>query len=104
MSADSLNPSGGKTSKKVMESLADAQRKGLMASAKQDDVNLQAFMAQEESLLDNPSSEIFVPKYRTGKNRAQTDALAKIFNARKDDALKRKTQPGITQVRNESIL
>jgi hypothetical protein len=77
----------------------------IQASAERSDVaSFKTFSQQEQSLLDNPTQELFMPAYKTNKNLAkQTEALAKVFNARKDEALARKTAPGIAQTRTRMI-
>jgi len=67
---------------------------------KQDAANFEAFKAQEQSLLSDPSTPIFTPKYRRNAGIAsQTEAIANLFNARRQEALSRSSMPGISQTR-----
>lgn len=59
------------------------------------------FAAQEDNLLNTASQELFNPTYKVrGDLKKQTEALAQIFNARKSEALQRRSSPGITQTRS----
>lgn len=59
------------------------------------------FAAQEDNLLNTASQDLFNPKYKVrGDLAKQTEALAQIFNARKSEALQRRSSPGITQTRS----
>lgn len=67
---------------------------------KSDDAEFAKFKNQETNLLANGNStELFVPQYKTGKRKAETDALAKIFQARKDEVMARSSRPGVSQTR-----
>lgn len=88
----------------------DALRKAAKAEEqfkddlKDDDAAFAKFKNQEKNLLENGgSTELFVPQYKTGKRKAETDALAKIFQARKDEALSRATRPGVSQTRSGAL-
>jgi hypothetical protein len=87
------------------------QQDGLRKAAKEqekmndaldsDEREFQKFKAQESNLLQNgASTELFTPQYKTGKRKAETDALAAIFQARKDQAQQRNTRPGVAQTRS----
>lgn len=80
---------------KAEDKFSDAEKK--------DDKEFEKFKAQEQSLLSGNSSELFVPKYKTGKRAAETDALAKVFQARKDQALARSSRPGVSQTRTGAL-
>ncbi len=59
-----------------------------------------SFASQEQSLLADPSTPVFTPKYRRSSGLAQqTEVMAQLFNARKQDAMSRSTMPGISQTR-----
>lgn len=88
-----------------------AQQDGLRKAAKaeekmndalsDDEKEFQKFKAQEANLLQNGgSTELFTPQYKTGKRKQETDALAAIFQARKDQAQQRNTRPGVAQTRS----
>jgi hypothetical protein len=65
-----------------------------------DKAEFAAFSAQEQSLLADPSTPVFTPKYRRSSGLAQqTEAMAQLFNARKQDVLSRSSMPGISQTR-----
>ncbi len=67
---------------------------------KNDAADFESFKAQEQSLLSDPSTPVFTPKYRRNAGIAsQTEAIANLFNARKQDALARSSMPGIAQTR-----
>lgn len=67
---------------------------------KKDAADFEAFKAQEQSLLSDPSTPVFTPKYRRNAGIAsQTEAIANLFNARKQDAMARSSMPGISQTR-----
>lgn len=62
--------------------------------------NFEKFKAQESNLLQNPGQELFVPKYKRAAGlKKQTEALANIFNSRKQEVLSRSAMPGISQTR-----
>lgn len=71
----------------------------LEENLKSDEEQFRKFKAQETSLLEGKSSDLFVPQYKTGKRQSETDALAKIFQARKNEVAQRKAAPGISQTR-----
>lgn len=57
---------------------------------------------QQEGTLLSGQSELFVPQFKSGKSgklAQQTEALAQIFNARKQESLQRRTTPGVAQTR-----
>lgn len=70
-------------------------------SAERSDVaTFKQFEAQGNTLLDSSSEPVMSPIYRTNKDlEKQSEALAQLFNARKEEALKRKTAPGVSQTR-----
>lgn len=77
--------------------LAEAQAK---KELKSDAADFESFKGQESSLLSDPSTPVFTPKYRRSAGLAQqTEAIANLFNARKQDAMSRSTMPGISQTR-----
>jgi hypothetical protein len=78
----------------------DRQKKILEGTAS-DIKDFSKFTAQEDNLLNTASQELFNPKYKVrGDLAKQTEALAQIFNARKSEALQRRSSPGITQTRS----
>jgi hypothetical protein len=82
--------------KRQEKKAADEQADLAAADARQ----FEAFKKQEDSLLSG-SSEVFTPKYKVrGDLAKQTEALAQIFNARKSEALQRRSSPGISQTRS----
>lgn len=77
------------------------RQKKVIEGTKSDIQNYEKFTAQEDNLLNTASQELFNPKYKVrGDLKQQTEALAQIFNARKSEALQRRSSPGITQTRS----
>lgn len=82
--------------KRQEKKAADEQASLAAADARQ----FEAFKKQEDTLLSG-STEVFTPQYKVrGDLAKQTEALAQIFNARKSEALQRRTAPGISQTRS----
>lgn len=66
-----------------------------------DVLSLEKFKQQEGNLLAG-QNEIFMPKFKSGKSgklAQQAEALAQVFNARKQESLQRKSTPGVSQTR-----
>jgi hypothetical protein len=70
------------------------------SAERSDEATFKQFETQGNTLLDDLSTPVMSPIYRTNKNiEKQSEALAQLFNARKDEAIKRKSAPGISQTR-----
>lgn len=57
---------------------------------------------KEQELNLNAQSDIFIPQYKSSKSSKlakETQALADIFNARKQELMQRRSTPGISQTR-----
>lgn len=66
-----------------------------------DVASFEKFKQQEATLLSG-QSQLFIPQFKSGKSgklAQQTEALAQVFNARKQETLQRKTTPGVSQTR-----
>jgi hypothetical protein len=67
---------------------------------KQDLEAMNKFKAQEGTLLGQ--SDLFTPVFKSGKGQKlaqEAEALSQIFNARKQEALQRRSTPGVSQTR-----
>jgi erythromycin esterase-like protein len=72
-----------------------------VALLEKDTEQFEKFKTQEANLLST-ENQVITPLYRSKKSgnlSKQTEALAQIFNARKDEALQRRSAPGVSQTR-----
>jgi hypothetical protein len=68
---------------------------------KADVAQLEKFKQQEGTLLTG-NQELFIPKYKSvksGKMAKETEALAQVFNQRKQEIVQRRSTPGVSQTR-----
>lgn len=86
------------TEQKRLERKAAAEDKAARAA---DEAAFNQFANQENALLT--SQDIMMPVFKSsvaGKKSKEADALAQVFNARKQEAMQRKTTPGVSQTRS----
>jgi len=63
---------------------------------------MQEFKSMEEAVVADPSLNIMTPVFKNDKKKTkakEAEALAQVFNQRKQEVISRKTSPGISQTR-----
>lgn len=89
--------------RQIAKAKEKAEEKAEEAEAS-DDKAFKKFKEQDPSLLSSgASTELFIPQYKTGKHGKETEALAAIFQARKDQAAQRQSRPGVSQTRSGAL-
>lgn len=74
-----------------------------ISQSMQDRNAMQEFQKLEEGVVADPSLNIMTPIFQNpktgGKKAKEAEALAQVFNQRKQEVLARKTMPGVSQTR-----